>query len=80
MEELSEMYTPSAVEALINEIERFMPGLRQKAEEGHFTSAERVKDPKLNAMCNALERLEELKSEIELGLREPNGDLNVGRV
>ena len=77
MKDLEHMYTPSEIEALIEEIERNIPGLRAKATSQRWTLVAREADPKLGAMCKALERLEQLREEIRIGLRDEDGNLNV---
>lgn len=65
MRELSEMTLPSEVDAFIDEICRNMPPgwFHARAEAGSWTSKERAADPKLDAVCKALERRAKLEKE-----------------
>ena len=64
MKEISEMVGVAEVERRITEMERHMPGLRERATSRVWTVEERTADPKLDTMCKALERLAVLKGEI----------------
>jgi len=75
MREPSELHTPEDVDALIAEIGRYDPDLRNRAVE-HLHSHTNSTDPKLNAMCNALRRRAELEEEIRIGIRSAEGVLN----
>jgi len=76
MKDISELYTPAEVDARIDEICRNMPGLRAKVESGDYTAAERASDPKVDAVCRALERRAELEGEITRGERAPTGEVH----
>jgi len=62
MKSLSELSTVQEVDAFIDEqICRYLPGLRKKAESREWTAGERAADAKLDAVCKALERRNELQ-------------------
>lgn len=66
MQTLKEMSTTKDVDDFIKEICRHMPdpqGFRRKAETSDYTAAERAKDAKLDALCNALARLAEISAQ-----------------
>ncbi len=77
MKDLSQIYTIAEAEAFIEMVGRNQSGLRERAESRAWTAAERAAEPKLDAMCKALERLKELQDEIRTGFRSPDGILNI---
>lgn len=60
MKELSEMYGIKEIDELIEQILRNDASVLAVATSGRYTAEERAKSPRLNALCNALERRAEL--------------------
>jgi len=62
MKSLIEMCTAAEVDAFVDgQICRHLPALRAKAESREWSAAERAADPKLDAVCKALERRAQLQ-------------------
>lgn len=75
---LDRLYTPQAVDDFINnQICRDMPNLRAQVEANPPTEDERKANIKVDAVCNALKRREQLVEEIRTGRRCQNGEVNV---
>lgn len=75
MQTLQELYTPGAVDTFIDTVIcRHMPATFQqelKARWPNVTKEEREACAKVDAVCKALERRDELTHEIATGLRDP---------
>ena len=64
MHPLSDLSTVQEVNDLIDEIYRNMPPeFRARVEMGHWGAAQRAEEPKLDAVCKALERRAQLLAE-----------------
>lgn len=74
--DLEDLLTPAAVDAFIeNHICDDRPGLLATAKRGDFTQCHRMQDPKLDAVCKALEWRQKLIDQIQSGQRLLTGEL-----
>ena len=82
MKNLEDLFTVRQVDEFIDEICRNLSpdacvALRARAEASNMTSTERAKEPKLDAVCKALERRVELQKEVRESIRDLDGHVNV---
>lgn len=77
MKNLSELYIVKDVDDSIDQMCLHCPGLRARAMSGEVTATERASEPKLDAVLKAFERRAELQEEVRMGIRDPDGNLNV---